>query len=252
MAEPQRFAAIVGMAAALSMAATPAVAAELPTKSIAVQPDVMTLGVFDADSVNADNHRWYRYRRHNHVDAGDVLAGVLIIGGIAAIASAASNSNNQRRDDYRYRDYRRDDYRDRPYDYRERRGDSRYDGGRGIDNAVSMCVSRIERDVRVDQVDSVDRNGDGWRVTGTLYDGERFTCRIGEDGRIEDVDYGGRFSASAAQGNQLTDDRYQSAWNNVARDEQGRALDTSDAQRPAYPGGPIDGDTLEEEPTLGG
>ena len=251
MAQPQRFAAVVGMAAALSMAATPAVAAELPTNSTATQPGVMTPGVFDADSVNADRHRrWYRHR-HNRVDAGDVLAGVLIIGTIAAVASAASNSNKQRRDDNRYRDYRyRDrDYRDRPYDYRERRGDSRDSSGRGIDNAVSMCVSQIERDVRVDQVESVDRNGDGWRVTGSLYNGERFTCRIGEDGRIDDVDYSGRFSASAAQDNQLSDDRYQSAWNNVARDEQGRALDTSDAQQPAYPGGPIDGDL---EPGMGG
>ncbi len=251
MAQLQRLAAFASLAAALSMAATPAAAADLPTAAPVSQPELMTPGVFDADSINVQNHRWYRYRRHNHVDAGDVIAGVLVLGTIAAIASSASRSERQRREDYRDRDYRRDDYRDRPYDYRERRGDSRYDSGRGIDNAVNMCLSRIERDVRVDQVDSVDRNGEGWRVTGTLYNGERFTCRIGEDGRLDDVDYGGGFSASAAEDTQLSDDRYAAAWNNVARSEDGSAQDAPQETQPAYPGGPIDGD-LVEEPAFGG
>ena len=250
MALPQRLAALAGLAAAISMAATPAEAAELPNSATS-NAGVMTPGVFDADSVNAQNHRWYGYRRHNHVDAGDVLAGVLIIGGIAAIASAASRSERDRREDYRNRDYRRDDYRDRPYDYRERRGDSRYDGGRGIDNAVSMCVSQIERDVRVDQVDSVDRNGEGWHVSGTLYNGERFTCRIGEDGRVDDIDYGA-YAASAAEDKQLSDDRYAAAWNNVARDNDGRAMTAPSSSQPAYPGGPIDGDLPADEPDYGG
>ena len=250
MALRQQFAAMAGMAAALSMAATPASAASLPAKTS--HAAVTTPGAFDADSVNVRNHRWYGYHRHDHVDAGDVLAGILIIGGIAAIANAASKSERDRREDYRYREYPPEDYRNQPYDYRDRRGDSRTNGGRGIENAVSMCVSQIERDVRVDQVDSVDRNGAGWRVSGSLYNGERFTCRIGEDGRVDGVDYGSGFSASAEQGGQLSDDRYAAAWDKVARDSQGRAVDAPTGSQPAYPGGPIDGDLPMEEPAYGG
>lgn len=258
MAQTKRLAAVASMVAALSMAALPATAADLPAVIGTPHADVTTPGVFDADSVNAQNHRWYRYRRHNHVDAGDVLAGVLIIGGIAAIASAASKSERERREDYRDRDYRRDEYRDRPYDYRERRGDSRYEGGRGIENAVNVCVSQIERDVRVDTVDSVDRNGEGWRVSGTLYNGERFTCRIGENGRVDDVDYGA-YSADADQDNQLSDDRYAAAWDNVARDSEGRDVKAPAASQPTYSGDPIDGDLIADgrygyaqEPDYGG
>lgn len=249
MAHFKRFAAVSGMAAALSMAATPVVAADLPTAS--PQPSAAALGVFDKDAVNVENHRYYRYRRHNRVDAGDVLAGVLIIGGIAAIASAASkNSRDQRyRDrDYRYRDR---DYRSRDYDYRERREDSRYNSGnagRGIDNAVQMCVSRIERDVRVDTVDGVDRSGEGWRVTGSLYNGERFTCSIDANGRIDDVSYGG---FAAAEDNQRSDDRYRAAWadlesGRIAPPEQRSPQQVRSVEgQPAYPGGPLPGEEID-------
>lgn len=254
MAKPTRFAVSAGLAAAFSMAAVPASAASLPAGTS--HADVMTPGVFDADSVNAQDHRWYRYRRHNHVDAGDVIAGVLILGTIAAIASSASKAERERREDYRDRDYRREDYRDRPYDYRERRGDSRYDGGRGIDNAVNMCVSQIERDVRVDSVDGVDRTGEGWRVSGKLYNGEGFTCEIDADGRVRGVEYGVS-AVSSAEDNQLSDDRYEAAWGKVARDGSGRAVTAPSASQPAYPGGPIDGDLssdgrYEAEPQPGG
>src|SRR3546814_20378012 len=75
-----------------------------------------------------------------------------------------------------------------------------------------MVVTQVERDVRVDSVDSVDRTGEGWRVAGTLYNGEGFTCHIGSDGRIDTVDYAG----FAARGERpLGDDRYRAAWANV-------------------------------------
>ncbi|WP_427969041.1 hypothetical protein [Altererythrobacter sp.] len=236
MAQTKRLAAVSGLAAALSMAATPLAAAELPTTAPRVSVD--TPGVFDKDSENAQRHRWYRYRRHRHVDAGDVLAGVLIIGGIAAIAGAASKADRRDRD-YRYRDRT---YRDRPYDYRERRGDSRYNSGQGIDRAVDRCVSQIERDVRVDTVDSVDRTGEGWRVTGTIYNGDRFTCRIGQDGRVEDIDYGRGFAAS--EDRQWNDDRYAAAWRDVDSGKIARPETTS--KMPAYPGGPVDSDLQQD------
>ena len=262
MAHISRFAAIAGMAAACSMASTPAAAAEIPQAPAAtMNAPIFAPGMFEADEVNVDRHRRYRhYRgyRRGHVRTGDVLAGVLILGGIAAIASAASNNKRER---YRDSDYRRDDRRYRNSDYRERRGDSRYNGSRGIDGAVNQCVSEIERDVRVDTVDSVDRNGEGWRVTGAIFNGDRFTCQIGSDGRIENIDYGSGFSSSAsyapAKDNQHSDDRYKAAWNQVdsgAANAPAAAPATSpssgadDAEaRPAYPGGPLPGEEVTED-----
>lgn len=240
MAHTHKFAAAASFVAAVSMATTPVFAADIPVSHS--HSSIAPAAAYDADAGNAQNHRYYRYRpyRHRHVSTGDVLAGVLIIGGIAAIASAASKDRDER--------YRDRDYRDRPYDYRERRGDSRYDNSRGIDRAVSMCVDRIERDVRVDSVDGVDRTGEGWRVTGTLYNGEGFTCRIGEDGRIDDVDYGGGLARNGTlrgpvEDNQHSDDRYAAAWRDLDNQAQPRPMvQDAGGPQPAYPGGPIDGD----------
>ena len=240
MAHTHKFAAAASFIAAVSMATTPVFAADIPVSHS--HSSIAPAAAYDADAGNAQNHRYYRYRpyRHRHVSTGDVLAGVLIIGGIAAIASAASKDRDER--------YRDRDYRDRPYDYRERRGDSRYDNSRGIDRAVSMCVDRIERDVRVDSVDGVDRTGEGWRVTGTLYNGEGFTCRIGEDGRIDDVDYGGGLARNGilrgpVEDNQHSDDRYAAAWRDLDNQAQPRPMvQDAGGPQPAYPGGPIDGD----------
>lgn len=238
MAHNRRIAAYASLAAAVSMAATPAAAAEFPTGTQSA--DYARTAVFDADSENVERYR-HRYRHHRHrVHAGDVIAGVLILGGIAAIASAASNNDRDRR--YRERDYRDRNYRDRDYDNRERREDSRNDGARGIDRAVEMCVSRIERDVRVDSVDSVDRTGEGWRVAGRLYNGESFNCRIGPDGRVDDVGYG---SVAASDSRQLSDDRYRTAWAEVDRAKTAEASDGE--ARPAYPGGPLPGEEAVDD-----
>jgi len=232
----QSFPAIATALAAISMAATPASAApfERGAPSIAVP----TPGVFEAEAANADSHRWYRYRRHHHVDTGDVLAGVLIIGGIAAIANAASNNRDR---DYRNRD---GDYRSRDDDYRDRRTDSRYNDARGIDRAVAMCVNEIERDVRVDTVDGVERNGSGWDIRGTLYNGDRFDCQIGPDGRVRNLDIDGRDVAQASppDDRQWDDSRYASARARI--DNAAPATDEGAAQ-PAYPGGPLPGEEVD-------
>lgn len=269
MARTTRRSAFAGMTAALAMTVTPiaASAAEIPSVSMSrAQPAPISLpGTFDSAAETAEHHRgWRGYRgyrgyrhRHRGIRTGDVLAGVLILGGIAAVASAASKDRRER--DYRDRDYRYRDrdvrYRDR--DYEPRRGDSRYNGGRGIDNAVRMCVDEIERDVRVDSVDSVDRNGEGWSVTGVLFNGDGFTCRIGSDGRISDVDYGGRsiranFSDAFQEpetgrerpaDGQWSADRYADARRST--DTSRPAARTIDAEAlPAYPGGPLPGEEL--------
>jgi hypothetical protein len=219
-----RFASASALVAAASMAAAPLAAAELPR--LAGHAVVATTAVFDADSVNADGYR--RWHHRDRVDAGDVIAGVLVLGTIAAVASAASKSRQDR--EYRYP--QRYPAPDRPYDYRSGSTDSRYNDGRGIDRAVDMCAREVERTARVDTVDGVDRNGDGWRVTGRLSNGDPFTCSIGNDGRIEGVDYGNR---GAVNDGQWSDDRYA-----AARQAQ-------DAAAPSYPGGPVGDEAADDD-----
>ncbi len=168
------------------------------------------------------------HRDNDGISAGDVIAGALIIGGIAAVASAGS----------RDRDYDRDSGRDYDRDYRYDRagyGD-RYDGGRGGHyggnprQAVEQCVRAAERyaasrygradvtDVRdIDSkrygfevkgriaVRTADRDwrrgdaryGSGWggdyrgyRDEHRGYDSGSFKCKV-ERGRVVDLDFGG-------------------------------------------------------------
>lgn len=239
MTHVTRFGAVLGMAAAGAMATAPAAAADLPTP-VGKAPTEYSFGTFDSDASTAEHHRYRRYyHRRNRIDAGDVIAGVLVLGGIAAIASAASN-NKKNRERYRDRDYERD--YDRRYDDRrndDRRSDARSTGSRGLDNAVSQCLSRIERDVRVDTVDGVDRTGEGWIVTGSLYNGEGFSCRINNNGRIDSVDYAGFSGASApADDRQWSDADYYQARQLV------NGGPAASQPQPAYPGGPLPGEEI--------
>ncbi len=284
MSFKSRAAGAAGMAAALSLAiATPVSAAESPqvpvTGSSLALLEGFSTSVYDA---GADVSEWRRcgwrgcYRRgwrgHRGVRAGDVLAGVAIIGGIAAIASAANNNRRRDRDvviverdrviDRRYDDRR---YDDRRYDDRR---NPRASGGSGLDSAVSQCLTEIERDARVESVDSASRLSEGWIVSGTLFNGSGFTCEIGNDGRISDIDYGGFRGSSlddgsvlferAAEG-QLSEDRYASARASLDGTQRFAVADTSGQaiasdrpseplvplnsdNLPAYPGGPLPGD----------
>lgn len=221
-----RPASAVALAAALSMAATPALAAPLDHDSRVAAASPARSG-WSVDQETVHRHRWggwgggyggwgrgYRgWGRHHHggVDAGDVLAGVLIIGGIAAIAAAASRERDRDRrveTDPNGYPYRNDRNRDWDYRYRENAGrDYRSGAGdRGLDNAADICAREVERTERVDEVNSVDRTGSGWRVEGRLANGRSFSCEIGNDGRVGPVDLGGN-SVGAADG-QWDDDAY--------------------------------------------
>lgn len=157
-------------------------------------------------------------RDHNNgIDAGTVIAGALVIGGIAAIAAATSNND---RDRYRYgRDY--------PYN----RAGYGYGYRMNPRQAVSLCVSAAERDAsrysygRADVTDirKVRENRRGYKVEGRIavntngrhwrhgdanygrgwngdyrgwnsslrgYDSGKFKCQI-RDGRVVDIDYSG-------------------------------------------------------------
>lgn len=161
----------------ISKLVTGAAAAALVTTGFAAAP--------------ADAQR-YRYHRDRGIDAGDVIAGVAIIGGIAAIASAIGRDGNRYgyNDRYRYRD----NYRD----------------------AVNQCGYEAERYARGGRVSvtDVDRRGNGYRVRGVVdsygggydrydrydrygrgydrydrYDARvAFTCSTDRYGRVRDFD----------------------------------------------------------------
>lgn len=227
-----RLSIVTVVLAATAMTATPLAAAELP------QPAVV--GAYDSHANDAFGHRrWGRNR--NHISTGDVVAGVAILGVLAAIAG--SSSNNQRRDET---------YRE---PYREPTRSARSWNNGGIDNAVDQCVNQVERgDDRVDSVDNAARDASGWRVQGSLRNGDYFTCRLDNDGRIRSIDLGDEFSAldtsdSAQSGPQLSDDAYAQA--RAATRSSGAIDGDINEPRPAYPGGPLPGEEGYEDSLAG-
>lgn len=215
-----RFASAAALVAATSMVAAPLAAAELPRTGAPAgfaQPSVL-----GTNAVNANDHR--RWRHHDRVDAGDVVAGVAVVGVIAALASAVSKQSQ--RDRARTQGY---PYPDRPYDYRATPSDSRYDDNGGIDRAVDACAREVERNGAIDTVETVERTGTGWHVAGRRQGGAPFDCSVGNDGRIEGLDNG---RIGAVEDRQWDDDRYAAA----RQTQDGGAA-------PAYPGGPVDGDS---------
>ncbi|MDC0887128.1 hypothetical protein OAS19_05000 [Altererythrobacter sp.] len=215
--------------AAISLLATPVAAAELP---VSVERSTYAEPGYDTAADQADRYRRYRHRRYrNRVDAGDVIAGVAILGTIAAIASASSRNKRDRYDNRRY----------------PQRDPRRSYNSSNLDRAVSSCMREIERDVRVESVDNVGRAANGWQVSGRLYDGNNFTCNVGQNGRIDRIDYGqgSAFSGAASGGGdtQWSDDAYAQARLNAGSLQPTPAVPTEPAgPQPAYPGGPIDGD----------
>jgi hypothetical protein len=157
---------------------------------------------------------WHRHHRGG-VDTGDVLAGVLIFGGIAAIAAAASQSNRDKREReqvnrYPQRDYRgapdyrgSPDYRSSP-DYREppqRYGDGSESNsygansrsGSSMDDAVDICANEVERgDRQIESVESVSREPNGWRVDGRISGARDYSCIVDHSGQIRRVTVDGR------------------------------------------------------------
>jgi len=69
-----------------------------------------------------------------------------------------------------------------------------YPAGRrslGLDRIAETCVSVVERERdRVNTVEGLARDASGWSVSGSLNDGSAFSCRIGIDGRLQDVHFG--------------------------------------------------------------
>lgn len=151
----------------------------------------------------------------DHISAGEVIAGAVVLGGLAAII--ASSDNDRRDRDYRYndRDYDRGGYDRGGYD----RGGYNYYNGGSSRQAISQCVNQVEgwadRYSRSDvtKITDIDRTRYGYRVKGNIvvrdgwneygrnsrdyrggynrgYDKGSFTCYV-ERGRVVDVSYRG-------------------------------------------------------------
>ncbi len=136
---------------------------------------------------NWNGRGWHRDR--GGIDGGDVLAGVLLLGGIAAIASAASNAErkrNRNEDDYRYRPREEDS---RNYSGQGNSGDWSQPGNsrqavRGLNDAVDACAVEAGRSGEVEDIYDANRQGDGYRVSGTLRNGDRFSCDVSPQGGV--------------------------------------------------------------------
>ena len=168
-------------------------------------------------TVSAPAHARDRYDRDN-ISAGEVIAGAVVLGGLAAVIAASDND----RDRYGY------DRGDRYNNGRPGYGYNNAGGGRA---AVNQCVNSVERWANrysrsdVTQIRDIERTRYGYRVKGNLvvqdgwrgnnrgyeggynrydrddrrgygngynrgYDKGRFTCYV-ERGRVIDIDYSG-------------------------------------------------------------
>lgn len=154
-----RLAAGLGAAAALATAATPAAAR----------------GVWG----------WGGSYHRDRVDAGDVIAGILILGTIAAVA----NAQQQRREDGRRAEPR--GYPDAPDYAADRAPQWRGEGG------IGAAIARCEDEVRAGggqrpEIAEVVRAGDGWRINGQTGDGP-FSCTVDGAGRLRNLSLPGDF-----------------------------------------------------------
>ena len=178
-----------------------------------VAAGAMVMGVASPAAAQ-DRHR---DRDRDGISAGEVIAGAVILGGLAAIIASSDNDRHDR--DYRgyrgdYRDGYRGDYRG---DYRGGYGNSR--------DAVEMCVRAAERRAQrrlgaraeVYEIRDVDRERRGYEVEGRIavrdryrdrdrrgwgrndyrrgdrnsgWDEGRFSCDV-RNGRVVDLDFRG-------------------------------------------------------------
>lgn len=139
---------------------------------------------------------WHQGRHHHHhrggggIDGGDVLAGLLIVGGIAAIATAASRSDRDRPRNAPYPGGPDDDPRDGGYG---RHVEAPPRTGGSFDMAADACADELERgDRRVGSIEEVRRMGGRYSVEGMLDDGRGYACSVDESGQIRSVAVDGR------------------------------------------------------------
>ena len=109
-------------------------------------------------TVAAPAQAQYRYDRYDRnrdgISAGEIIAGAVILGGLASVLGSTSNG--------RYNNGQYDDYN---------RG---YTSGNGSRRAVNQCVSTVENWANgysrsnVTQINNIQRTSNGYRVSGKL------------------------------------------------------------------------------------
>ena len=189
----------------------------------------MAAGAMAASAASPALAQHDRHRDNDGISAGEVIAGALVIGGIAAVAAAADNDRDDRYRDGRYNDrdgrYRDGRNNDRDGRYNDRRG---YGYGISPRDAVTQCVAAAERNAtrysrgsaEVTDIRRVERIRGGYNIDGRIavqngryrdgrrygmgwgndyrgwndnlrgYDAGRFRCEV-RLGRVVDVDYTG-------------------------------------------------------------
>ena len=149
--------------------------------------------------------QYYRNRERG-IDTGDVLTGIAVVGGVAAIASAIGNSNRGYgyNNGYGYNGgYVREGYGyNSGYGYNPGYGQGYgYNSGYGQSAAVNACSYRAQRYARGPiQILDVDQTGSRrFRVHGVI-DGDGgyynrgysqrvgFSCSVRDNGRVTDFD----------------------------------------------------------------
>jgi hypothetical protein len=141
-----------------------------------------------------------RYYDRDSISAGEVIAGAVILGGLAAILTSGKNRDGY---DDRYEDNRNRDYNN-GYD-------NGYDRGGNGRQAVSQCVNGVERwasrysRAEVTEIRDIQRTRNGYVVQGKLVvqDGWRGRDRHGRDDR----GYGDRGYGYGNQGYDRGNDR---------------------------------------------
>ena len=169
-----------------------------------------------------------RGRDNDGITAGEVIAGAVILGGIAAVIASSDNDRGRGYDDGRYNDGRYDnrgyddgryddrgyDSRDGRYDNNDRRGhgngrgndDYRYNSQQGSRAAVNQCVTAVERwasrysRADVTQINQIDRTRNGYRVTGKLVVQDGYRGRGRNDRGYERGYDKGRFTCYVERG----------------------------------------------------
>lgn len=197
-----RFARGTALLVSASLVATPALAAALPAPAAPVA--AIPAASWTPASDVARDHGWGPPPRHHHhddgIDGGDLIAGILLIGGIAAIASAASNAHKAKEADQdRYSAPPQPPEAESAPQYRAE-PNAQKDWGEGgdlrqLDAAADVCVNAVSRRGEVDHVYSVDPSGDGYRVAGDFATGETFACAV-SGGQATSVYYGNGGGAS--------------------------------------------------------
>ena len=138
-------------------------------------------GYGDGDGYGYDDYRYrdYRHRHRNRgSDAGAVIAGVAVIGIIAALAASASRRNSAQQS-------------------WNGRTTARIDSE---DAAASACAAgaeqRLSSGARTTDIDDVQRTGEGYTVRGRVElnqrsdrDRQSFTCTV-RYGAVERIDFG--------------------------------------------------------------